>query len=482
MMDFDEKKIMDKPSLEEAEKEAPEEIFLDPWLDHVEKAKPAGAEKVRVRNKKVTVEMSRLKEPDQGQEKASERKGGVKKIRPKRTSANLIKPEALEKIELSDGPLGETTDDNELELINQAGLFFWRGASPMGREKILRASRLRRQKLSLTAAEYLVNLRRNPQEWDEIWDLVDSDKDDSFFRFPAQFDLLAELLAEKALMATTRELRFLSAGCGPGFEAYSLSMFLRDQRLMDKGWDLKIDAYDLSEKLVNRARLGNFKASDLEWLRPEAAKSWFTFRAAGWHFKFDRGVKIEFYNYNPADSQGQKRYDFLAAYDFIFCRGLSFDCPDHRVKYLAKEMAGKLAPGGIIFTAPGEIWPEVSGLRLEERDGVIYGRRVELNKKPKMNLFFRKSPTKSRGRMADKVSPNELKANPRRESLIESFRQTIGLNPDAARNLVLEILAQDLEGLYLDPAILSFMVEVEAALGRDESAAAIESVLRAGLL
>ncbi|MDR2302211.1 MAG: methyltransferase domain-containing protein [Deltaproteobacteria bacterium] len=518
---LDDKEPKDQTTPDGGENEAPAEVFLDPWLDHVDKPEKPKKAQAATRTKgpraakkaaETTLAATTLGETRPERTKGAGTKAAktkspavtpagktpagttleAKKPAPKKAAPLAVKSEPPEEKQVR--PLGETDDFSEAELIRQAGLFFWRGASPRGREKILGASRARRTKLGQTAAEYLVTLRRNPGEWDEIWDLVDSDREDSFFRFPAQFDLLAELLAERAVLATDRESRFLSAGCGPGFEAYSLSMFLRGQRLAGKGWDLSIDAFDLSEKLISRARLGNFKAGDLEWLRPEAAKRWFALRAAGWHFKEELGVKVEFFTHNPAEGEGEKRSKFLGAYDVIFCRGMSFDCPDHRVKHLAREMAAMLAPGGLLFTAPGEIWPEVAGLALEERDGVIYGRNVGFEQKAKKNVFFRGAKKKSRPKAdglskaggvsevgglgkADGLGPGGLKAHPGRESLISRYHETIGVNPDAAREVVLEILALDQQRLLVDPEILGLMAEVERVLGREESAAAIETVL-----
>ncbi|MDR2367957.1 MAG: hypothetical protein LBF58_07615 [Deltaproteobacteria bacterium] len=406
------------------------------------------------------------------------------------------------------GPRPVSEDASELELIRQAGLFFWRAGSPRGQRRLLGAARARRDKILANAAEYLAILRRSPAEWDELWDLVDSGREDSFFRYPAQFDLLSDLLAEMAITATDRKLRVLSAGCGPGFEAYSLSMFLRGQSLSAKGWDLSIDAFDLSEKLLARAREANFKRDDLEWLTPESARRWFTLRAAGWHFKAELGPPVNFLKRNlagdgpipdqapepaaeaapdsaagaapgPEPPDGPPEAD-QAVYGVIFCRGMSFDCPDHQVKALARRIVSMLAPGGILMTAPGEIWPEVWGLGLEERDGVIYGRKAE-GQKAKANVFH--SPrAKADGRKesvgGERARPGDP-TDPARESLTRRFSEILPSDPDGARDLVLEMLGGQAAEPRLDPEALALMAEVDEALGREECAAAARALLAA---
>ncbi|MDR1677030.1 MAG: methyltransferase domain-containing protein, partial [Deltaproteobacteria bacterium] len=280
-----------------------------------------------------------------------------------------------------------TSDPSELELIHQAGLFFWRAGSPRGQRKLLESADERKQKLSVTSAEYLTVLRRVPTEWDELWNLVGSDKGDNFFRFPTQFDLLNALLAEKAVTASDRTLKVLSAGCGQGYEPYSLALTLATSGLPAKGWNMSIKAFDLSNKLINRAKAGNFTLEDLRWLDPAVARRWFTLRAAGWHFRTELGPPLDFIKLNLADIDSNLKAEMQGTYDVIFCRGLSFDCPDHLVQSLARTITSLLAPWGLLFTAPGEIWLEMNDLTTEVRDGVVYGRKNGPKGKYKANVF-----------------------------------------------------------------------------------------------
>jgi hypothetical protein len=111
-----------------------------------------------------------------------------------------------------------TDDPQEIELIWQAGVFFGRGGSQRGQRKILESSRIRRQRLQIGPGEYLSRLRCEPSEWDELWNLADAERADSFFRFPAQFEVLSQLISERAVTAAERRLKVLSAGCGSGHE------------------------------------------------------------------------------------------------------------------------------------------------------------------------------------------------------------------------------------------------------------------------
>jgi len=82
----------------------------------------------------------------------------------------------------------------------------------------------------------------------------------SFFRDARPFELLRtellpRLIEERRL---TRRLRFWSAACATGQEAYSLAMLLLEHFPLLAGWNLKIDGTDLSGEVVERAKSGRY--------------------------------------------------------------------------------------------------------------------------------------------------------------------------------------------------------------------------------
>ncbi|MDR3134490.1 MAG: hypothetical protein LBU69_00160 [Deltaproteobacteria bacterium] len=482
-----------KPIAVAGEKE-PEaaETFPDPWDDALK-----GREKIDKREKL---------QPGQA-------KGRKRKPRAGRDSEGFWQGQELEFGDpgMPPWPAAPSEDPYEVELIRQAGLFFWRAASPRGQRRLLVEARSRRKKLGASPAEYLATLRRFPGEWDELWYQVDSGQESHFFRFPEQFALLTQLLEERATVSAERELRVLSVGCGLGHEACSLAMALRDSSLAVKGWKVTIRGIALSEKLARQAGKAVFTRQDIDWLRPEMARRWFEVRAAGWGFDMAQGADMGFYRFNLADlgslpetpiegpRMAQERLSGMKGgmagvapeelsqdethpmggpsreglYDVMFCRGMTFDCPDSQVKLLAKAVSSMLGPGGLLFSAPGEIWPIGEGLALEERDGVVYGRKDDPRGRKKVNVFHvPRKKAKERKAIARRETGAPAQADPRRASLVGRFEEVIGHDPDAARDLVLETCDVDLENKVLDSGALSMMARVEEALGREERAKA----------
>lgn len=87
----------------------------------------------------------------------------------------------------------------------------------------------------------------------------------SFFRDVHPFELLRSELLPKLIESRreTRTLRFWSAACSTGQEAYSLAMLLRDSFPGLAAWDVRIEGTDLCEKMVERARAGAYSRIEM---------------------------------------------------------------------------------------------------------------------------------------------------------------------------------------------------------------------------
>ena len=84
-----------------------------------------------------------------------------------------------------------------------------------------------------------------------------------FFRNADQFNAFAEVVLPERLAANaaSRRLRFLSAGCASGEEAYSLSMVVRQR--VDPSWEVTILGVDVNNAALERAALGRYSTWSL---------------------------------------------------------------------------------------------------------------------------------------------------------------------------------------------------------------------------
>ena len=102
-------------------------------------------------------------------------------------------------------------------------------------------------------------LRKNPALERAIAEAM-TINETSFFRDGRPFDLLRTELLPKLLEARrlTRTLRFWSAACSTGQEAYSCAMLLREHFPSLASWNVRIEGTDISAEVVARARQARY--------------------------------------------------------------------------------------------------------------------------------------------------------------------------------------------------------------------------------
>jgi len=178
----------------------------------------------------------------------------------------------------------------------------------------------------------------------------------SFFRDLRPFDLLRQELLPKIIEARRfhRTLRFWSAACATGQEAYSLAMMLLEHFPMLVGWKFAIEGTDISNEVVQRAQAGRYHRIEINRGLPAR----FVVRYFD-HAGEDWAVKPEVHklcNFRQANLCGPTLPFNRATdqFDVIFLRNvmLYFDQPTRRT--LLAGIHRILAPDGILFLGSSE--------------------------------------------------------------------------------------------------------------------------------
>src|SRR5262249_7386942 len=124
---------------------------------------------------------------------------------------------------------------------------------------------------------YLLDLERRPSD-DEIGALARelTVGETYFFRNREQFRALSEVVVPERMRAqqTSRTLRFLSAGCASGEEAYSLAIIARET-CVDPLWQSDIRAVDLNPLALEKAKRARYTSWALRDTTPELVANWF---------------------------------------------------------------------------------------------------------------------------------------------------------------------------------------------------------------
>ncbi|MDB5700739.1 MAG: protein-glutamate O-methyltransferase CheR [Sphingomonadales bacterium] len=172
----------------------------------------------------------------------------------------------------------------------------------------------------------------------------------SFFRDMTMFDTFGRQVLPALAEANraTRKLRFWSAGCSTGQEAYSLAMMVRDQGALWDGWTIDILATDVSTSVVDRARAGRYTQFEIQRGLPvRTMLRWFEQQDEDWVIdpRLRRDVRFATHSLlQPAPGR----------FDVIFCRNVLMYFQVEARTRLFSHLADALDPGGVLIMGAGE--------------------------------------------------------------------------------------------------------------------------------
>jgi chemotaxis protein methyltransferase CheR len=215
--------------------------------------------------------------------------------------------------------------------------------------------------------DYLLNTSipesERAQELSEIFEIL-STRETYFFRESYQLDALRkELLPRLAVSRRhSKRLRFLSAGCASGEEAYSLAVTLCQSGLF-ASWDLQVVGCDLSLRALETARRGLYGRSSFRQVSDAVLGEFFELQPDGRRRVCDevrRQCRLHFLRANlsvQAEDWAQSASDaalLMGPFDAIFCRNLLIYFSRPRRTQLLAGLAQRLASDGVLFLGHSE--------------------------------------------------------------------------------------------------------------------------------
>lgn len=172
----------------------------------------------------------------------------------------------------------------------------------------------------------------------------------SWFRDNGPFDalrssVLPALVRERA---AERRIRFWSAACSSGQEAYSIAMICRD--VVPPGWTVEIVGTDLSPAMVERARAGRF--SQLEVNRglpaPQLVR-WFVRDGSHWQVSPELKAMTRFREGNLAQP-----FTDLGRFDVVMLRNVLIYFDGATKVDILRRTRGVVRPDGFLFLGAAE--------------------------------------------------------------------------------------------------------------------------------
>jgi chemotaxis protein methyltransferase CheR len=210
----------------------------------------------------------------------------------------------------------------------------------------------------MTQLEELVQhlkLRKNPALERAIAEAM-TINETSFFRDGRPFELLRTELLPKLIESrrSARGLRFWSASCSTGQEAYSLAMLLHEHFPLLNGWNIRIEGTDICAEVVARAQAGCYHRIEINrGLPARSVVRYFDHAGEDWVVKPEIRKLCNFRQANLCAPQLPfNRSD--DRFDVIFLRNVMLYFSQETRRPLLAGIHRILAPDGILFLGSSE--------------------------------------------------------------------------------------------------------------------------------
>ncbi|MBN8829572.1 MAG: protein-glutamate O-methyltransferase CheR [Sphingomonadales bacterium] len=187
----------------------------------------------------------------------------------------------------------------------------------------------------------------------------------SFFRDIAVFQAIERTLLPR-LHGELREkmLRIWCAGCSTGQEAYSLAMIIKRMGAMWDGWRISIQATDVSEIAIEKARRGVYSQMDMQRGLPiNDLLRWFAPVGADWQIADEIREMVHF----QADNLLEPRR-ISGTFDLILCRNVLFYFPEDKRRIARDQFARHTRAGSYVILGAGEMMSCSNGIFTSSRN------------------------------------------------------------------------------------------------------------------
>jgi two-component system, chemotaxis family, CheB/CheR fusion protein len=236
---------------------------------------------------------------------------------------------------------------------------------------------------SLDLDDYVSRVRSDARELNSLYrDLLIGVT--RFFRDRESFeriekDILPDLLARKR---PGEEIRFWSAACATGEEAYSMAILLHERlQLLGRPVNVKIFATDVHSASLDTAGAGVYDEDALAEIEPSRLARYFNKKQDGYHIAPEIRQMIVFARHNVIKDAPFTKIDLIS------CRNLLiYFQPAAQKKALSLFHFG-LRTGGVLFLgpseSPGELAPEFETV---DEHWKVYRKRRDIRLPPDMRL------------------------------------------------------------------------------------------------
>jgi len=246
----------------------------------------------------------------------------------------------------------DTTTFNKFKEIvyEKSGISLDEGKEPLVSARVGKRMRI----LGIQDPKAYVRYLGEDKGGDETVNFIDaiSTNVTSFFRESSHFDFLNKVVSEW-LAQGQRRFRFWSAASSTGEEPYTLAVTLLEAT---KGFqvDMKILATDISTKVLEKCRTGNYEKEKLATVSLVIREKYFDQKHDGKTCFFTaKSILKDLVVFNRLNLMNQT-FPMKGPFDVIFCRNVMIYFDQMTRKNLVKKMSFLLKPGGYLMVGHSE--------------------------------------------------------------------------------------------------------------------------------
>jgi len=191
-----------------------------------------------------------------------------------------------------------------------------------------------------------------------------------WFRDTYPFQVLSQTIFEDYKQQNKKSIRIWSAACSSGQEPYSISMTTDEYLKKTPGFKVDIIATDISQEILNAAKLAKYDALALaRGLSEERKRQYFSPVGDLWQVNANIRSRINFREVNLLQS-----YTTLGKFDAIFCRNVLIYFSAESKKDILNRMADALNPRGFLMLGASESITQYSDRfeMVRASTGVVY--------------------------------------------------------------------------------------------------------------
>jgi chemotaxis protein methyltransferase CheR len=234
--------------------------------------------------------------------------------------------------------------------------------------------------LEITSLQNYYEFVSQPEQHEERARMIDAitTNETRFFREPRQFEFLVQKVFPRWQADAERGLRpkrvnIWSAGCSSGEEPYTVAMLLAKHLPAEQGWDARILATDISNRVLEKARKGIYSIARSTELPKDLLHAFMlrgiAERQGEMKVKVETQQMVEFRRLNLDQESDRVEGPF----DAIFCRNVLIYFDAASKQRVVTSLVGHLVANGILFVGHAENLNAVSP-ELRSLEPTIYTR------------------------------------------------------------------------------------------------------------